>query len=133
MWGRAVERTIVAGHPCLVYSRRPRSVSGLLLDARRWGDREYLVQGDRRLTRVGHERAVARVAADLQARGVGTGDRVLLLGFNSIEWVVAFWALQILGAVPALGNAGGATRRFGTRSGRSSPPWRSPIATSAPT
>lgn len=105
MWGRAVERTIVAGHPCLVYSRRPRSVSGLLLDARRWGDREYLVQGDRRLTRVGHERAVARVAADLQARGVGTGDRVLLLGFNSIEWVVAFWALQILGAVPALGNA----------------------------
>jgi len=35
MWGRAVERTIVAGHPRLVYSRRPRSVSELLLDARR--------------------------------------------------------------------------------------------------
>ena len=53
MWGRAVERAIVAGHPCLVYSRRPRSVSDLLLDARRWGDREYLVQGARRLTRAG--------------------------------------------------------------------------------
>jgi long-chain acyl-CoA synthetase len=105
VWGRDVERADVAGHPCLVYSRRPHSVSGLLLDARRWGDREYLVQGDRRLTRAAHERAVARVAADLRARGVGTGDRVLLLGFNSIEWVVAFWALQFLGAVPALGNA----------------------------
>ena len=31
MWGRAVERATVAGHPCLVYSRRPRSVSDLLL------------------------------------------------------------------------------------------------------
>jgi long-chain acyl-CoA synthetase len=105
MWGRDVERADVDGHPCLVYSRRPHSVSGLLLDARRWGDREYLAQGDRRLTRAAHERAVARVAADLRARGVSPGDRVLLLGFNSIEWVVAFWALQILGAVPALGNA----------------------------
>jgi steroid-24-oyl-CoA synthetase len=105
MWGRAVERATVAGHPCLVYSSRPRSVSDLLLDARRWGDREYLAQGGRRLTRAGHESAVARVAAELRALDVGTGDRVLLLGFNSIEWVVAFWALQTLGAVPALGNA----------------------------
>jgi long-chain acyl-CoA synthetase len=105
MWGREVAGATVAGHPCLLYTRRPRSVADLLLDARRWGDREYLAQGDRRLTRVGHERAVARVAADLRARGVRAGDRVLLLGFNSIEWVVAFWALQILGAVPALGNA----------------------------
>jgi long-chain acyl-CoA synthetase len=105
LWGREVERATVAGHPCLVYSRRPRSVPELLLDARRWGDREYLVQGDRRLTRTAHEHAIARVAADLRARGVGAGHRVLLLGYNSIEWVVAFWALQILGAVPALGNA----------------------------
>jgi long-chain acyl-CoA synthetase len=105
IWGREVERAEVAGHPCLVYSRRPRSVAGLLLDGRRWGDREYLVQGERRLGRVAFERAVARVAAGLRARGAGAGDQVLLLGFNSIEWLVAFWALQAMGAVPALGNA----------------------------
>jgi long-chain acyl-CoA synthetase len=29
----------------------------------------------------------------------------MLLGFNQIEWLVAFWALQCLGAVPVLGNA----------------------------
>lgn len=105
MWGREVERANVAGHCCLVYSRRPRSVADLLLDARRWGDREYLVQGERRLGRVAFELAVARVAAGLRERGAGVGDQVLLLGFNSIEWLVAFWALQAIGAVPALGNA----------------------------
>jgi long-chain acyl-CoA synthetase len=105
MWGREVKRADVAGHSCLVYARRPRSVADLLVDARRWGDREYLVQGERRLSRAAFKRAVARVAAGLRARGADAGDRVLLLGFNSIEWVVAFWALQAIGAVPALGNA----------------------------
>ena len=104
-WGREVERADVAGHSCLVYSRRPRSVADLLVDARRWGDREYLVQGERRLNRVVFEHDVARVAAGLRKQRVGPGDHVLLLGFNSIEWVLAFWALQMLGAVPALGNA----------------------------
>ena len=29
----------------------------------------------------------------------------MLLGFNQVEWVVAFWATQPLGAVTVLGNA----------------------------
>jgi long-chain acyl-CoA synthetase len=104
-WGREVARGVVHGHPCLVYVHRPQSVAELLLDGRRWPDREFLVQGPRRMTRADHERAVARVAQELRARGVGRGDTVLLLGFNRIEWVVAFWAIQSLGAVAALGNA----------------------------
>jgi long-chain acyl-CoA synthetase len=104
-WGREVERSTVDGHPCLVYTQRPRSVAELLLERRRWPDRELLVQGDRRITGAELERLVARAAAGLRDRGVGPGDRVLLLGFNSVEWVVAFWALQCLGAVAALGNA----------------------------
>jgi steroid-24-oyl-CoA synthetase len=104
-WGREVERTTVDGHPCLVYVHRPRSVSELLLEGRRWPEREFLIQGARRMTRAEHEHAVARVAADLRSRGIGRGDTVLLLGFNRIEWVVAFWAVQAIGAVVALGNA----------------------------
>ncbi|MDT7711220.1 MAG: steroid-24-oyl-CoA synthetase [Pseudonocardiales bacterium] len=104
-WGRDVSRATVAGHPCLVYAQRPRSVAELLLERRRWPDRTLLVQGERRMTGFEHERAVARVAAHLRERGVVRGDRVLLLGFNSIEWVAAFWALQVLGATAALGNA----------------------------
>jgi long-chain acyl-CoA synthetase len=104
-WGRTVERGTVQGHPCLMYAERPRSVADFLLSARRWPSRELLVQAGRRLTVDDHEAAVARVARHLARLGVGPGRRVALLGFNSVEWVVSFWAVQALGAVALLGNA----------------------------
>lgn len=104
-WSREVVRGTVHGRPSLMYKDRPRRVRDLLIEARRWRERELLVQGARRLTFRDHERAVAAVANRLSAYGVGKGDRVLLLGFNSIEWVVTFWAIQSLGAVAALGNS----------------------------
>jgi long-chain acyl-CoA synthetase len=104
-WGREVTDGVVDGHPCRLYAHRPRSVAEFLLTARRWAGRELLVQGDRRLTSAQHERAVARVAAVLTDRGIGAGDRVALVGFNSIEWIAGFWAVQALGATAVLGNA----------------------------
>jgi steroid-24-oyl-CoA synthetase len=104
-WGTRVERATVQGHSCLRYADRPRAAADFLLTARRWPDRELLVQGERRLTAAEHEAAVARVARRLSGLGVRRGTRVVLLAFNSIEWVVAFWAVQALGAVAVLGNA----------------------------
>ena len=104
-WGRAVERSTVAGYPCLVHAVRPRAMAELLVDARRWAGRRYLVEGERRLTFEAHEQAVTRVAARLRDAGVQRGQRVLLLAFNRSEWVLAFWALQWLGATAVLGNA----------------------------
>ncbi len=103
-WGREVVRGVVHGRTSLMYKDRPQRVSDLIADARRWGDREMLVQGGRRLTFSQHEQAVAAVANRLAAYGIGAGDRVMLLGFNSIEWVVSFWALQALGSVAVLAN-----------------------------
>ncbi|WAH96305.1 class I adenylate-forming enzyme family protein [Arthrobacter sp. MMS18-M83] len=103
-WGRDVVESTVNGYPVRVYRDRPHSVGQLLLDARRWGDREFLVQGTRRLSYADHEQAVAAVANRLAAYGIATGDRVLILGFNSIEWFVSFWAIESLGAVAVLGN-----------------------------
>lgn len=40
-----------------------------------------------------------RFAAQLRTRGVGVGDRVVLIGENSLEWVVAFLACQRARAV----------------------------------
>jgi long-chain acyl-CoA synthetase len=76
-----------------------------LLDARRWQGREFAVQGDRRLTVEAFEAAVARVSRRLAAEHIGPGARVMLLGFNRIEWLAAFWAIQCVGAVAVLGNA----------------------------
>src|SRR5258708_12743197 len=104
-WSRNVVRTEVSGHSCLVYAERPPSVPALLLDARRWHGRTHFVQGDRRITFDAHERAVMRVAQRLQQAGIRAQDRVLLFGVNQVEWVVAFWAIQCLGAVAVLANA----------------------------
>ncbi|WP_137919899.1 class I adenylate-forming enzyme family protein [Hydrogenophaga sp. 2FB] len=106
LWGREVEAGRVQGHACRIYTHRPRSVGALLRDARRWqGGRTFVVEGERRLSFGAFEAAVARVVVQLQARGVRTGDRVVLLAYNSIEWLAAFWAVQSLGAVAVLCNA----------------------------
>lgn len=96
---------MVHGHPCLVYRHRPRAAGELLLDGRRFAERDYLVQGDRRISYARHEQAVARVAARLGELGVRPGDRVLLLGANRPEWIAAFYAVLSVGAVVVPGNA----------------------------
>ena len=104
-WGREVVPGTAGGHPCLVYARRPGSLAQLLPGTERWAEREFLVQGERRLSYGAFTGAVARVAAHLRGLGAAPGERIMLLGFNQIEWVVAFWAAQTLGAVAVLGNA----------------------------
>src|SRR5215472_14098608 len=40
-----------------------------------------------------------RFARELEARGIGKGDRVMLWGENSGEWVAAFFGCMLRGAV----------------------------------
>jgi long-chain acyl-CoA synthetase len=103
-WGTAVTLGVVNGHSCRMYSKRPTSLFELLIDAKRWDERVMLVQGQRRLTGREQAAAVARVAALLRARGAKRGDRIMLLGFNHIEWLLAFWAIQCVGATAVFGN-----------------------------
>src|SRR6476661_1354253 len=35
----------------------------------------------------------------LEEGGIGAGDRVLLWGANSAEWIASFWAIQLRGAI----------------------------------
>jgi long-chain acyl-CoA synthetase len=44
------------------------------------------------------ERAL-RVASGLGARGLASGDRVAIALPNGLDWVLAFWGIQLLGAV----------------------------------
>ncbi len=104
-WGTEIEVGTVNGHPCRMYSDRAHAMAELLQDAQRWGQRPFLVQGQRRLSARQHAAAVARVARELQRLGVRHGDLVLVQGFNHIEWLVTFWALHCLGAIVAMGNA----------------------------
>src|SRR5882757_1468621 len=105
VWGSTLEMRDVRGNPALVYTERPRSLVDLLDGARRWGEREHLVDDARRVTFAQLLRHVDAVAAHLAGLGIGPGDRVLLLARNSIEWVVTYWACVRLGAIAVLGNA----------------------------
>jgi long-chain acyl-CoA synthetase len=104
-WGTDTELISVLGHACLSYQRRRHHLRELLVDGRRFAERDYLVQGEDRLTFAQHEMAVAATAQLLRQRGIGPGDRVLLYAANSADWVVTFWAIHACGAVVVLGNA----------------------------
>ena len=104
IWGRQAVPGKYAGHQGLVYDPRPSSICELLVGTERWSDRVLLVQGDRRLTHGGFRDAVAPAAELLAAQGVGRGSSVMLLAYNSPEFVLALWACWWLGAVPVFGN-----------------------------
>jgi long-chain acyl-CoA synthetase len=61
----------------------------------------------------------AKFANTLKFRGVQVNDRILIWAPNSAEWVAAFWACQILGAV-AVPMDDSATPDFATRVTRDS-------------
>ncbi len=90
----------VLGAPTQVFKTRHPSLRTYLENSVGFGDAEYAIFGDRRLSFAGHARAVASVAAALQDRfGVQHGDRVAILAANCPEWLIAFWATTSLGAI----------------------------------
>jgi fatty-acyl-CoA synthase len=58
-----------------------------------------LVQDGVTTTYADLERATTRLANGLRSRGVARGDRVVFLGLNSVEMVIALFATARLGAV----------------------------------
>ncbi|MGO9103036.1 MAG: class I adenylate-forming enzyme family protein, partial [Mycobacterium sp.] len=91
----------VNAHPCLLYADRVGSLGEVLAESRRWADREYLIQGDRRVTFGDHERAADRAARGLWGAGVRPGDRVGLFAANSPDWVAVFHGALKMGAIIA--------------------------------
>ncbi|HEY1740482.1 MAG TPA: AMP-binding protein, partial [Acidimicrobiia bacterium] len=94
----------IDGMPIDVFATRSPNLRALLEKSVGFGDAEYLVATDgesvRRITFAEHERAVASLARVMAERyGVGKGDRVAILGANSIDWIITFWATISLGAI----------------------------------
>ena len=103
-WGERVSRRPGPGTPFLVYEPRLRNLDELFAEGARWSGRDYLVHGERRLRYDEVLACVGWASEELRGRGLGSGDRVLLLGGNSIPWVISFWAAIRIGAIPVLGN-----------------------------
>jgi acyl-CoA synthetase (AMP-forming)/AMP-acid ligase II len=104
LWGIDIGPGHYGGGPGLQFTVRPRQFDDLLVGADRWADREFLVQGERRIGHGEFHAAIPAAAAALAADGVRAGDRVLLLSYNCPEFALALWGLWWLGAVPVFGN-----------------------------
>jgi acyl-CoA synthetase (AMP-forming)/AMP-acid ligase II len=104
-WSDQIAVEMVNGVPYRIYTERPRRVEQLLSFGKRWGTRPHIIQGERVVSFADLHHAVAAKVLELGESGLQTGCRVLLLGWNSPEWVVNFWACVCAGAVPVLANA----------------------------
>jgi amino acid adenylation domain-containing protein len=58
-----------------------------------------LLEEDKVVTYSQLQDAVVKLAKQIRQHSVGRGDRVVLLLANSVEFIVAFWAIQYAGAV----------------------------------
>ena len=86
--------------PADVTRARRHGIADLLArSAARHPRKIAVVAGDLRQTYAELHDQVRRTATALSARGVGTGDRVVILSRNSHGFVVAYFALARLGAV----------------------------------
>ena len=103
-WGDQIAVEVVNGVPYRMYTERPRRVEDLLAFAGRWDTRPHIIQGDRIVTFDEMQKAVLAKVAELSGLGVKRGEHVFILGWNSPEWVVNFWACLCVGAVPVLAN-----------------------------
>jgi acyl-CoA synthetase (AMP-forming)/AMP-acid ligase II len=100
----------VLGERMLVFKNRHRSLRDLLAASAKHGDppgsAEYVCFDDgRRLTFAENIAIVGSVAAALRDRyGIGPGDRVAILGANSLEWLLTLWATVSLDAIAVAMN-----------------------------
>jgi fatty-acyl-CoA synthase len=84
---------------------RPANVSELLLrSAGRWPDADALVEDETVLTHAQAAAAAGRVARRLLDRGVRPGDRIALALPNGWRYAVAYYGVQLAGAVAVLVN-----------------------------
>ncbi|HKY15036.1 MAG TPA: class I adenylate-forming enzyme family protein [Microthrixaceae bacterium] len=96
----------VQGRSTPVWAAAPSTLRDVLLGTRAHGERDFLVFGDERWTFDEHLRLVAGLAQWMaRERRVAKGDRVAIGMRNYPEFIITFWATQVLGAVVVPLNA----------------------------
>ena len=94
-----METVNIRGVPTRTWKNAPENLRALMMLARAYDSREFVIYEDERITFAAFHRAVAKLAHELRERGVRKGDRVALAMRNLPEWPVAFFATVTLGAI----------------------------------
>lgn len=103
-----METVSIRGVETRVYKRARPHLRQIFDDSRAFGEREFLIYRDERITFDAHWRAATALGHVLRDRyGVQKGDRVAVCMRNFPEWSVAAWASLAIGAVLTPLNAWG--------------------------
>ena len=101
-----MEELTIRGVPTRTWKNAPPSLRAVLDLSLQHGDATFLVYEDERTTFAEHYRIACTLAHRLQhAFGVEPGDRVAIVMRNLPEWVMAFWAATLAGAIVVPLNA----------------------------
>lgn len=104
----AMQKCDVRGLPMRVYSQAPLTLRDIFLASMQWPERPYLhFEGEELSYGRVHRDARAFAAALHHRFGVQKGDRVAICMRNYPEWVIAYWASILLGAIVVPVNAWG--------------------------
>jgi long-chain acyl-CoA synthetase len=89
----------VRGRPMRNFAKRPKSLAEFVIQAAHHGERELLVQGDRRISYAEFARLVQGTALRLRDLGLVKGDRLAILSYNSLEYAICVFAAASLGSI----------------------------------
>ena len=99
----------VEGRDVRVFKHMPENLGQVLNQARRFGDAEFIISGQSRITYSEFFNRADQLAYELVNEfGVVPGQSVSICMKNSPEWMIAFVAIQLVGGVAALINSRGA-------------------------
>jgi long-chain acyl-CoA synthetase len=101
-----MEERDIRGIPTRTWKNAPPSLRAVIDMSLAHGDAVFLVYEDERTTFAEHYRIACTLAHRLRTTfGVEQGDRVAIIMRNLPEWVMAFWAATLAGAVVVPLNA----------------------------
>ncbi len=100
-----METVTIDGIPTRVWKNALPNLAALAESTKMFGEREFVVFDDERITYSAWFKAVATLGTALQEMGVRKGDRVALAMRNLPEWPVAFFAGAVIGAIVVPLNA----------------------------
>lgn len=97
-----LERKLIRGAPLLCYKNAPPTIRDFWRSTAVYGERDYLVFGEERITYAEAHRIVASVANWILTHKFHKGERVAIAMRNYPEWMLVYWACASLG-VPVVG------------------------------
>jgi long-chain acyl-CoA synthetase len=107
-----LEERDIDGYTYPVYKHAAATSVELIQNARGHGDAEFMVYEGRRYSYNQYFEQVDAFAYSLQARGLAKGDRLAIAMRNNPEWMIAFAAGALVGAVVVPINSWGKTEEL---------------------